>query len=496
MEKEWYIQIRSKIKDLIRATEWEGHVFCVGGCVRDEIMGNEIKDIDLVVDLPNGGIRFADWMRGCGFTNGETVTYPTYGTAMFRLKDFSDIKLECVQTRGRKATEAKRRNPETAFGSLTEDCLLRDLTINSPYLNVTTDDLLDFTHKGIDDIRNHVVRTTTDPDIIFGDDPLRVLRCIRFATRYGWKIEPQTYDGMKRNAGRLNIVAKERVREELDKMLTGRCPVRAIRLLSEAGAMQYVIPELEDTYAMTQNQYHFGTVWEHTLKVLDNVKDDRLEVRMAALLHDIGKIATREETSEGKVRFLHHEAASADLVDVILRRLKYSNEFICKVRFLVQHHMDCKAWQDDLSMMKAKRLRKLQYECKTEERFKDLMLLVDADNKAHAENYCLEHQADLILQRTGQMKQEGSALFGYTLPFTGKEIMELKGLTPGPTVKECLEYLLKLAYVSPLRSKEEWTKHLLGYRVKNDLIDKEIFVQASAEPNLFELCRAQPKITK
>lgn len=258
------------------------------------------------------------------------------------------------------------------------------------------------------------------------------------------------------------------VRDELDKMLTCRFPVRAMELLRKTSSMRYVIPELEQTYVMTQNHYHFGTIWEHTLKVLENMEDSRIEMRMAALLHDIGKIVTREETADSKIHFLHHEVASAELVDDILHRLKYPNDFIRMVQFLVLHHMDCKNWKDDLSMMKIKHLRKLQYVCQTEERFRDLMLLIDADNKAHAEGFCLEHQVDLIVQRTEQMKQEGSALFNYTLPFSGREVMELKGLKSGPAVKECLEYLLKLAYVKPLRCKEEWTKHLLGYRVSNE----------------------------
>lgn len=125
MKKELYIQIKSKIKELIQATEWEGHVFCVGGCVRDEIMGNEIKDIDMVVDLPSGGIRFAEWMQKSGFTKGKVITYPTYSTAMFRLKDFPDIELECVQTRKEKYQDEKSRNPETAYGSITDSSLQR-----------------------------------------------------------------------------------------------------------------------------------------------------------------------------------------------------------------------------------------------------------------------------------------------------------------------------------------------------------------------------------
>ena len=114
--------------------------------------------------------------------------------------------------------------------------------------------------------------------------------------------------------------------------------------------------------------------------------------------------------------------------------------------------------------MKNKKLRKLQYLCGTEERFRDLMLLIDADNNAHAADHCMPRQVELILQRTEAMKAEGSAMFGHKLPLTGKDVMEIKGIGPGPQVRECLDYLLKLAFANPLRDKEETIKHLKGYR--------------------------------
>ena len=465
MKKEVYLQIRSRLRELIHGSEWEGHVFCVGGCVRDELMSNEIKDIDLVIDLPSGGIRFAEWMYENGYTIGKVVTYPVYSTAMFVLKEFPEVELECVQTRKEKYPDAKSRNPETAFGSIEEDCMRRDLTINALYRNITTGELLDITCKGVNDIRDHIIRTTTDPEIIFDDDPLRILRCIRFATRYGWEIEKSTMEGMKRNAVRLEIISRERIMAEFDKMLTCRFPVQAMELLRLTGAMHFVIPELEESYDMTQNHYHCGTVWQHTMMVLDNIKSDKLHLRMAALLHDIGKICTREETAEGKIHFLDHEKASADLIDKVLRRLKYPNELIRKVQFLALHHMDTKTWKDDLSQMKAKHLRKLQYICWTEERFNDLLLLIDADNNAHAEGFRLMNQVRLIRVRSDELKQDGSDLFEYRIPFDGKEIMELRKMSSGPEVKSCQDYLLKLAFVTPLRSREEWTKHLVGYRI-------------------------------
>jgi putative nucleotidyltransferase with HDIG domain len=465
MKHEVYENIKKFLGELINGTEWEGHVYTVGGCVRDERMGCEIKDIDLCVSLPSGGIRFAEWLRDNGHAMKGVTVYPNYGTAMLHLKAFPDVELEFVQTRKEKYIDHSCRNPETAFGSIEDDCMRRDLTINALYSNVSTGKIVDITGKGVEDIKNHIIRTPNDPDVIYDDDPLRILRCIRFASRYGWEIEKETYEGMVRNVHRLDIITKERVKDELDKMLTCQHPVMAMELLRKTGAMHYVIPELEETYDMTQNEYHFGTVWQHTLAVLDNLKSNRLEMRMAALLHDIGKIRVRT-VEEGRVHFLKHELASADMVDELLRPLKYSNDFISEVTFLVKYHMVCKTWGNECEHMKTKKLRILQYECRTEERFRDLMLLIDADNNAHAADKCMPRQVELILHRTEEMKHEGSAMFGYKQLLTGKDVMEIKGIKPGPEVRECLDFLLKLAFVNPLRDKEEVIKHLKGYRLQ------------------------------
>ncbi len=447
MKKERYLQIKEFLRGLLIGTEWEGHVFTVGGCVRDELMGHEIKDIDLCVSLPGGGVRFAKWLRDNRHTMKGVTVYPNYGTAMLHLKAFPDVELEFVQTRKEKYIDHSCRNPETAFGTIEEDCMRRDLTINALYNNVSTGEIVDITGKGVEDIKNHVIRTPNEPDVIYDDDPLRILRCIRFASRFGWEIEQKTYDGMVRNVDRLSIITKERVKDELDKMLTCQHPVMAMELLRKTGAMHYVIPELEKTYEMTQDKCHFGTVWEHTMAVMEHLKTDRLELRMAALLHNIGK------------------SASADMVDGILRPLHYSNDFIREVEFLVKYHTTCKTWGNECGHTKPKELRKLQYECGTEKRFRDLMLLIDANNNAYATDRCMPRQVEIILQQTEQMKAEGSAMFGYKLPLTGKDVMEIKGIPPGPKVKEYLDYLLEQAFDNPRRDKEEVIENLKAYRL-------------------------------
>ena len=483
MTIEKYKKILNHLKAIIVGSEWENSVYSVGGAVRDMVMGNEVKDIDLVISKEDGGIRFAEWMEKNHFTFGSVVTYPTYGTAMFKLASFPDVEIECVQTRKEQYHDESSRNPETAYGTLEEDVMRRDLTINSLLWNISKEELIDITGNGLKDINEHRIRVTSTPDIVYSDDPLRILRCIRFYSRFhgesaDWYIHEDTLKGMFFNVDRLSIITKERIADELNKILLCKDPVSAMELIKDIGAMKYVIPELEYTYNLMQNKYHgFNTVWQHTMKVLDNIvnncmfaggfnKEQLLILRMSALLHDIGKIKTHSIDDKGDAHFYMHELVSVDLCDTILKRLKYSNDFIGMVRFLVGNHMRTKNWGDDCSHMKDKSLRKLQYDCSTATRYSMLLSLIDADNKAHAPEYCLNSQGRLIDDRTAEMIEENTDMFGYRLPIDGNDIMAIKGLKPGREVKECLDYALKLAFNSPKIDKETLLKHIKGYKVK------------------------------
>ena len=474
MTKDNFYKIVLYLKDLIKGTKFEGKTYVVGGAVRDLYMGKQIKDIDIVLELPDGGIEFAKWMEENWYTHGSVVTYPTYGTAMFRLNEYPEVEIECVQTRKEQYKDKNSRNPETEYGTLYEDAMRRDLTINALYLNISTNQIVDCC-GGQKDIKEHRIRVTSTPDIVYDDDALRILRCVRFYSRFhaenkDWHIEEDTLKGMCDKVDRLRIITKERIADELNKMLMCDDPVCAMRLLVDIGAMKYVIPELCEAVEMEQNKYHIGTVYEHTMKVLDLVVKrpywgvSHLETRMAALLHDIGKIKVKTVDEKGNVHFYQHELASAELCETILRRLKYSNDFIDKVKFLVKNHMRTKQWGDGCEHMKDKTLRKLQHECGYP-KFFELMTLIDADNNSHAEGYCLPHQVYMISRRCNQMVDEGTDMFDYKLPIDGNDVMEVKGIKPGKEVRECLDYAMKLAYNNPKMDRELMLKHIKGYRL-------------------------------
>ena len=463
MTHELYIQICDYLQDTIEGTPYENHLFTVGGCIRDEILGNEIKDIDLCVDLPNGGIDFANWLHRRGLLVFPPVVYPTYGTAMFQLAAFPNVDLEVVQTRKEQYKDKNSRNPEVVFGSIEEDCKRRDLTINSLYYDISRNVYLDLTNKGYHDIENHIIRTTGEPYVIFLDDPLRVLRVCRFSSRYGWEIENKTFEGMKRNVDRLSIITKERIQDEFNKMLICDNPTLALHLIKDINAMKYIIPELEVTYDITQNEYHnYNTIWQHILKVVENTRSD-LELRMAALLHDIGKINTRTVDDNGNVHFYKHEFVSAEMCDTILRRLKYSNDFIKTVQILVKNHMRTKNWGNDCNHMKDKTLRKMQYELG--DNMMKCLELIDADNKAHASEYCMPNQVENIFKRLEQLRKEGISMENYKLPVNGNDVMEVLGIEPCAKVKECLDWLMKFAFVNPKITKEELLKKIKQFNI-------------------------------
>ena len=475
MTKDKFYKIVLYLKDLINGTKFEGKTYVVGGAVRDLYMDKEIKDIDIVVELPSGGIEFANWMEENGHTHGNVVTYPTYGTAMFHLKEYPEVEIECVQTRKEQYKDKNSRNPETEYGTLYEDAMRRDLSINSLFLNISTNQIVDCC-GGLNDIKNHVIRVTSTPEIVYEEDGLRILRCVRFFSRFhtenkDWHIDENTLKGMRDKVDRLSIITKERIADELNKMLMCDDPVCAMRLLVDIGAMRYVIPELCNLVGLEQNKYHSDDAWGHTLNVLNLVAKRpfygaaELEVRMAALLHDIGKPHVKSVDDKGRVHFYGHELAGADIVEIILRRLKYSNDFINEVKFLVENHMRTKQWGDTCEHMKDKTLRKLQYQCGYA-RFFELLTLIDADNKSHAIDHCLPNQVYMINKFTNRMVDDNTDMFDYKLPINGDDVMFIKGIEPGRDVKDCLEYAMKLAYNNPKITKTELLKHIKGYKVK------------------------------
>ena len=462
MKKEIYYKIREKLKEYLEDSPYLDKTYCVGGCVRDLLLGKEIKDIDLVVELPRGGIELAKYLEELGVLLYPPVVYQNFGTTQFRLSDFPEYELEAVQTRSEKYISRESRNPVVGYGDLSEDWRRRDFTVNSMYQPIVGDKILDLSGKGLRDLENKIIRTTSDPQVIFDDDPLRVLRCIRFSAKLRWEIEPETWKGVCKYSGRLEIISQERVTSELEKILTSDNPGYGLGILEKSEALKVISGELYQTTKMTQNKYHIGTVWEHTLKVVEGCKHKDLIVLWAALLHDIGKLKTKTIDSSGSIHFIDHAKVGSEMCDKILRGFKLPVTDIELIKTLVARHMDFKSYSPNLHDLKDKKIRKTQYQL-GEEQYWRLLDLIEADNMSHAPGYCIEGQMKALQERTLGMK----TMFDYILPISGVDIMEVRKIEPGKLVKGYLDYCMKLAFVNPDITREELLKKLKNLSPKH-----------------------------
>ena len=217
MNKNIYSAIIDRLRELIAGTEWEGHVFAVGGCVRDSYLGNNIKDVDLAIDLPMGSIKFAEWLHRKRLTAGRPIYFPKFGTAKLKLKGFGNQEIEIVQTRKGRYDAGTVDCPETVFGSILEDARRRDLTINSLYYDVTRGEILDPLDAGIRDLDAHQLNTPLSPADTFEDDPVRMLRVLRFHARLGWPLRSDIYESMRPYVSGLSEISAPRLGGEFFK---------------------------------------------------------------------------------------------------------------------------------------------------------------------------------------------------------------------------------------------------------------------------------------
>lgn len=407
MDKSVYIEIRDRLKTLISGTEFENRVFFVGGCCRDDIMGCEIKDIDISVALPDGGIRLAQWLYAEGYAASEPSVFHEYHTAKFRLAEYPEIELESVQTRKESYPDRESRNPVTSYGTHEEDCMRRDLTVNALYQNVSTGEIVDITGKGLEDIRDHIIRTPADPYRTYDEDPLRILRCVRFAARFGWEIEKETLAAMVEMVPRISILTPARVSEEFLKMLQDDRPAMAVELLCSIGAVEYVLHETPSDAAI------------RALRTLSLETAD-MRLRLATLLY-------------GSQR-------ARDIMD----RLRLSIAEVSDITCLIQCCSEVLQWET----VEDSRIREMQYKCVTADRFKEVLLL--AASLSDGEAKMIE-----IKRRSSAMTEDGTAMYGYKLPVSGKDIIQALNLAPGPVIKEYQEYLLNLAFQNPKLTRQK-----------------------------------------
>ena len=435
------------IQESIKGTAFENHVFLVGGCVRDLLLKIPCKDVDICVDIKNGGMLFANYMamkHQCYVAGTNPVVFETYGTAKFQLyknEELKDIEIECVQTR-KEQYHKESRNPDTVYGTIQEDAKRRDLTINSLYYNISTEKVHDY-NNGLDDLVNQVIKTPTDPDITFNDDPLRILRVIRFSTRFGWGIEKNTWLGMVKNAHRIKIISQERISDEISKILLCEKPSIGIRKMYYCGILHRVMPDIYDTTYAFESKNPMVSTFDHTMNVVDTVQP-YLENRLAALFHDVGRIIT------GRRRDVNPDKFSAEVAADDLKAMKFPNYVIKTVETAIKFHRGFAAYADGV-LPPDKKIRK--FINLTGEDLGATVDLMNANN-LHCTYDKKKRQVLDILNRIEEMEDAEKAA-NVKLPINGNDIQQYFSIKPSPTIGILLEAVKDAYFENPNMTKDE-----------------------------------------
>ncbi len=413
-------------------------IYVVGGFVRDKLLGKQVKDIDFVV--VGDAMKFADALKK-DLHLRTIVRYPRFGTFMVH---YYGYQLEFVNAR-EESYQKDSRKPVTKQADLYSDLSRRDFTINTLAMDISPEHfgrIIDIYH-GQEDLKKGIIRTPLDPIQTFSDDPLRMLRAIRFAAQLNFKIEEKTFEAIKTNAQRLSIISQERITDEFNKILMTDQPSKGLLLLDKSGLLNVFFPELVRLKGVEQRKgFHHKDVFYHTLEVVDNVaaKGADLKLRLAALLHDIGKPATKRFDPKIGWTFHGHEIVGQRMAKKILRRFKYPNEIIQYVIKLVGLHLRPMALVGEEVTDSA--IRRLIFLAGDD--LDDLMTLCKADItskipkkvKRYLQNY------DYVLQRINEV-EERDRLRNFQPPVDGNEIMQLFGLKPGPQVGKIKKFILE-----------------------------------------------------
>ncbi|MCE9557925.1 MAG: CCA tRNA nucleotidyltransferase, partial [Armatimonadetes bacterium] len=322
------------VRAAIEGTPYEGCIWLVGGAVRDALLFQK-KPSDLDFVLEGDALEVAKWLWEQGVSEIFPVTYPRFGTAMVQING-DKVELVCAR---KEQYQPGSRKPDVVPATLLDDARRRDFTANALFWNVSRSEIFDPLGSGINDLHAKILRTPLDPVLTFREDPLRMLRAVRFRYQLGFEPVPELTQAIKAESHRLSIISMERIREEFCKMLLLAKPSQPMQDLADLGLLTQFAPELAALQGVEQGSYHHLDVWGHTLLALDNILRQDLYLRLAALFHDVAKPQTKFVDEAGKMRFFGHESIGADITAEVLNRLKFSNDEIKHVKTLVRNHM-------------------------------------------------------------------------------------------------------------------------------------------------------------
>lgn len=417
----------SKLADL--ADETQTQVYVIGGFVRDIFLHRPSKDIDILV--VGNGVHFAE--RAGSRLKTKVSIFKNFGTAMLR---YEDLEIEFVGAR-KESYRSHSRKPIVENGTLEDDQKRRDFTINAMAISLQKQELgtLIDPFNGLMDLKEKIIRTPLDPAETFSDDPLRMMRAVRFASQLHFKIDSAAFEAIKLNKERIRIVSKERITDELNKIILSSKPSIGFNYLFDTGLLHIIFPQMAALYGTeTRNGLSHKDNFYHTLEVLDNVAahSDDLWLRWAAILHDIAKPSTKRFDENHGWTFHGHEEKGARMVPKIFAQLKLPlNERMKFVEKLVQLHLRPIALTKDVVTDSA--VRRLLFEAGDD--IESLMLLCHADittkNDYRKRKY--RQNFELVKQKLKDV-EERDQIRNWQPPITGNDIMETFGLKEGKEV--------------------------------------------------------------
>lgn len=432
-------EILETLKAATRGSDYDGRLWLVGGYVRDNALGRSSANDDIDIVLEGDALALAQFLYEAGAAESVPVVYPRFGTAMVRV---SGRDVELVTARRESYGEGSRKPADVKPATLEEDARRRDFTINTLLENLHTGEVRDPLGVAFDDLKAGIIRTPTQPFLTFKDDPLRMLRAVRFAARLGFRIEPETKKAIKKRAERLAppTVSMERIRDEFAKILMTDPPSHGIEMLRELRLLAQFAPELLTMVGVTQNEFHAYPVWEHTMIALDSLvlteAKSPLLLRLAVLLHDIGKPITKSIGDDGRVHFYGHEDAGAEIARGLLARLKFSHADTEAVVQMVGQHMRIGEYRPDEWTDAAIR----RFVRSAGAHREDLFAIHRADVAALAPGHRDMSRASHLRERIERLQAEHDSV-AIGSPLSGNEIMAISGVPAGPQVGILKDFL-------------------------------------------------------
>jgi poly(A) polymerase len=447
------------------ADKEEVEIYVVGGLVRDLMMGLHLNDIDIMT--VGEAIPFAKKLSD-ELGVKKIIPFEKFGTAMIPNKS---VQIEVATARTESYNDDSRKPSEVIYTDLKGDLLRRDFTINAMAMDILPDTFGNLTDPfgGIADINKKILRTPLDPDETFSEDPLRMMRAAYFASKLGFTIEKKCRASMKRQAYRIDIVSWERIRDEFIKILKTKKPSVGLVILQKTGLMETIFPEIHVMYGMEQtSEWHHKDIFAHTLQVVDNAAEltNKMEIRFAALVHDIAKPNTRRIDEKKGYTFHGHDAIGERMLNKVARRLKLPNTLKEYLKKLTLLHLRPIALVKDIVTDSA--VRRLMFA--TGDDLDDLMILCRADITTKNPNRVKQYLKNFKkVEEKMSNVTERDAMKAFQSPVRGAEIMEICGLTEGRKVGEVKKAIEEAILDGKIENTYDAAKEYL-MRVKKEYI--------------------------